>query len=301
MSSFVRDVVRADAAAWLRLRRQAEPESEHHRKIMKWYFAGESPGRPYVSIALDGTGTAVGLVELSQWYTANTNQPGYYMGIWYVEPHARRQGHGRALVRHASDWARCRGGVAINDYWYRDDEEQLAIHLAVGFTVNERRREFSIYFDEAWKERNSRPWQRLNVDRLRAHDALESLRGVARPLPSQASIDEVLSRTSFVRVRDSMIFRDPPRATLDLRLELPEIMPVLRIDEDAASFEGFIDTAEIGLEFFDDAGHRIALMAIHCGTRVGWDAWLLQARLVDGRAFRNTLRRHGVANELLGI
>src|SRR4051812_24486286 len=112
-SIHVRPAASADAAAWLRMRCDLWPEGpeSEHRAEIEQFFAGILREPLAALIAVNPAGDAVGFAELSiRSYAEDcvTDHVAYLEG-WYVEPHARRQGVGGALVQAAEGWARSQG------------------------------------------------------------------------------------------------------------------------------------------------------------------------------------------------
>ncbi len=133
----VREVRFTDAAVWLRLRRALWPdgsEAEHASEIAT-FMEGRAREPLAVLVAEDGTPEPVGFVELSIRPCAEgcrTNRVAYLEG-WYVEPHARRRGLGRALIAAAEQWARAKGCTEFaSDAAVTNDVSALA-HQALGF------------------------------------------------------------------------------------------------------------------------------------------------------------------------
>ncbi|MGH8639285.1 MAG: GNAT family N-acetyltransferase, partial [Burkholderiales bacterium] len=56
-----------------------------------------------------------------------------YLEGWYVEPHARRLGIGRALVAAAEDWARAQECTEFGSDAVLENEASAAAHRALGF------------------------------------------------------------------------------------------------------------------------------------------------------------------------
>jgi aminoglycoside 6'-N-acetyltransferase I len=107
----VRPLDDADDSEWLRLRRALWPNDtvEGHRAEMGSYFAAPRPTAVFV--APRATGGLRGFVEVGiRDYAEGCegNWIGYVEG-WYVDPDARRQGVGRALVAAAEAWAVAQG------------------------------------------------------------------------------------------------------------------------------------------------------------------------------------------------
>jgi aminoglycoside 6'-N-acetyltransferase I len=99
-----------DRAEWLRMRRALYPDcpdaqqeceiEECLRGDTDAVFVAERPG-----------GGLCGFVEVSirPWAVNCEAMPVGYLESWYVDPDARQQGTGRALVEAAEAWARSRG------------------------------------------------------------------------------------------------------------------------------------------------------------------------------------------------
>lgn len=132
----VRPVTQADAAHWLRMRQALWPDADDHADEIRRYFAGASPAPPAVLIAVDAAGAALGFAELgirNYAEEAETDRVAYLEG-WYVEPHARLQGVGRALVDAAEAWGRAQGCREFGSDTNADNDASAAAHRALGFT-----------------------------------------------------------------------------------------------------------------------------------------------------------------------
>jgi len=130
-------VTRADAAAWLAMRRALWPDDsqDSHAAEIEKFFAGELREPLAVLIASDERDTPLGLAELSIRNYAEdcaTDRVGYLEG-WYVAPEARRRGIGRALVSAAEDWARQQGCIEFGSDALIDNHVSAAAHRALGF------------------------------------------------------------------------------------------------------------------------------------------------------------------------
>jgi aminoglycoside 6'-N-acetyltransferase I len=130
----VRPATPADAGEWLRMREALWPEgkADHHPEIER-YFQLREPLE--VLLAIDDRGQAVGFAELSiRTYAEDcvTDHIAYLEG-WYVDPHARRQGVGRALVAGAEEWARAQGCTEFASDALLDNDVSAAAHAALGF------------------------------------------------------------------------------------------------------------------------------------------------------------------------
>ena len=132
----VRHVTRGDAAAWLRMREALWPdETDSHGREIEQFFAGELRMPLAVLLAVDARDEPVGFAELSiRPYAEDceTDRVAYLEG-WYVEPAARRQGVGRALIAAAEDWGRAQGCTEFASDAILDNDVSAAAHAAVGF------------------------------------------------------------------------------------------------------------------------------------------------------------------------
>jgi aminoglycoside 6'-N-acetyltransferase I len=134
----VRAATPADKQDWLRMRRALWPEDagDSHAREIDEFFAGRLNMPLEVLLASDEKGNAVGFAELSiRPYAEDceTDRVAYLEG-WYVEPHARRQGVGRALVVAAERWAKAQGCTEFGSDALIDNHASAAAHRAVGFT-----------------------------------------------------------------------------------------------------------------------------------------------------------------------
>lgn len=135
----IRAVTPGDAVVWARMREALWPAgagepSDHPQEIAR-FFAGALHEPLAVLLAVDGSGAPLGFAELSIRNYAEdcaTNRVAYLEG-WYVEPHARRQGVGAALVRAAEDWGRAQGCTEFASDAELDNEISAAAHKALGF------------------------------------------------------------------------------------------------------------------------------------------------------------------------
>ena len=137
MTVRVRPVVRADAAAWLRMRNALWPEYEGnwHASEIEEFLAGRSKMPLGVLIAVDESDQPVGFVELFIRPYAEgceTDRVAYLEG-WYVEPGCRRQGVGRALIEASGQWGREQGCTEFGSDALIDNDVSAAAHAALGF------------------------------------------------------------------------------------------------------------------------------------------------------------------------
>lgn len=128
------------------MRRALWPEYEgnSHAGEIEAFFAGRLRNPLAVLLAVDESGAAVGFAELSIRPYAEgcvTDRVAYLEG-WYVEPHARRQGIGRAMVAAAEDWARAQGCTEFGSDAELESEGSAVAHGALGFVETVRIRCF---------------------------------------------------------------------------------------------------------------------------------------------------------------
>ena len=137
MTLYVRAVSLNDMQAWLEMRSLLWPDEspEGHRLSAERFFGGDRREPAEVLIASDAGGVAVGFAELSIRNIVDgcsTDRVGYLEG-WYVAPHARRRGVGRALIAAAEQWARDAGCSEFGSDSAIDNDASLAAHRALGF------------------------------------------------------------------------------------------------------------------------------------------------------------------------
>jgi aminoglycoside 6'-N-acetyltransferase I len=110
MNIVIRKARLEDRDDWLRMRRALWddcPDDEHAREIEE-ISASESEE---VFLAVRPDGGLCGFLEVAIRSRADgcDRQPVGYVEGWFVDPDARRQGVGRALVEGAEAWARSKG------------------------------------------------------------------------------------------------------------------------------------------------------------------------------------------------
>lgn len=132
----VRPVRPEDSAAWLRMRHALWPdESNDHALEIERFFAARLREPLAVLFAVDEHDRPLGFAELNiRTYAedCDTDRVAYLEG-WYVEPSARRQGVGGALVAAAEDWGRAQGCTEFASDALLDNAVSAAAHLALGF------------------------------------------------------------------------------------------------------------------------------------------------------------------------
>jgi aminoglycoside 6'-N-acetyltransferase I len=134
----VRSAKLSDADSWLEMRLALWPdgtEAEHRGEIER-FLGGKAREPLAVLLAESGAGHVVGFAELSIRPCAEgcrSDRVAYLEG-WFVEPEARRQGIGRALVAAAEDWARAQGCTEFASDAQADNDVSAAAHRTAGFT-----------------------------------------------------------------------------------------------------------------------------------------------------------------------
>ena len=146
----IRPVEASDADEWLRMRLalwpDSNPDTENNeiksflvnpvRRVLPTLAAAFVCQRPDVGLC--------GLVEVSIRPCANgceTNNVGY-LEAWYVDPDARGQGIGRALVTAVEEWAREQGCREMASDAVIDNFASHAAHQRLGYVETGRVVEF---------------------------------------------------------------------------------------------------------------------------------------------------------------
>ncbi len=114
---------------------------QHDAELAAIFGAGVFSTMPYDILVAEFAGNVVGFLEVglrSHADGCDAHHAVAFIEGWYVEPHARRRGVGRALMAAAEEWGRARGcREAASDTWIDHDVSQRA-HEAVGFAVVDR-------------------------------------------------------------------------------------------------------------------------------------------------------------------
>ncbi|NOT61702.1 MAG: GNAT family N-acetyltransferase [Acidobacteria bacterium] len=116
-----------------------ETDDAHLDEIAR-YFAGTLNEPLAVLLACDNDGTPLGFIELNLRKYAEgceTDRIGYVEG-WYVEPHVRRRGIGRALFAAGETWARAQGCTEMASDTELNNEVSFAAHRALGYEETDR-------------------------------------------------------------------------------------------------------------------------------------------------------------------
>jgi aminoglycoside 6'-N-acetyltransferase I len=130
----VRRLQPADREEWRRMRHELWPDEtpeDADRGMAEW----EARADATVFVAVRSDGSVCGFVEAGSRPYADgceTSPVGYVEG-WYVDPDVRREGHGRALLAAAEDWARSKGFQEMASDALIDNEASRLAHLASGY------------------------------------------------------------------------------------------------------------------------------------------------------------------------
>jgi len=129
----------ADHPEWLRLRRALWPDLGPEDEVAE---AADWLARPdgVTFVAARPGGGLAGFAEFGTRPQAEGCDPGpvAYLEGWYVDPDARREGVGGALVRAGEAWARGRGLRELASDALIDNWASRRAHLAIGFEEVER-------------------------------------------------------------------------------------------------------------------------------------------------------------------
>jgi aminoglycoside 6'-N-acetyltransferase I len=131
---------------WLAMRLRLWPhdsQAEYLREMADILARGH-----FVRLAVDAEGSALGFVEASKrtdYVNGTSTSPVAFLEGLYVEPHARRKGVARTLVRAVETWAQALGCTELASDSPIENVAAHAVHRALGFTETER----VVYFRRA--------------------------------------------------------------------------------------------------------------------------------------------------------
>ncbi|HXD72384.1 MAG TPA: GNAT family N-acetyltransferase [Vicinamibacterales bacterium] len=136
----IQPVSRADREVWVAFRCALWPDAAaDHAADVDRFFGGDRREPAEVLLAWED-GRAIGFVELSLRNIVDGCRPGSvgYLEGWYVAPHARGRGVGRALVDAGQQWARSKGCAEFGSDAEISNEASIAAHRALGFQETSR-------------------------------------------------------------------------------------------------------------------------------------------------------------------
>ncbi|MDJ0523532.1 MAG: hypothetical protein QNJ90_15795 [Planctomycetota bacterium] len=120
------------------------------------------------------------------------------------------------------------------------------------------------------------------------------------PQPTQASFAPVLEQVASVAVHDDGVagsqLLGQRLLMVDDAAELDALRASLRIEDGGAGH--CMCHGDIGLQLRDAAGEALAVIGVHHGRSIRWEAWKDDAELVDGRSLVDWLARQGVEEPL---
>jgi aminoglycoside 6'-N-acetyltransferase I len=138
----IREFAPADDAAWAAMRAKLWPHAaaELAREARDFAQGMPLPNVSAVFIAQDGPDAAIGFLELAlrSFSDGCESMPVPHVEGWYVEPHARGKGVGRALMRAAEAWSTQRGFKELASDTELDNTASLQVHQRCGFQEVER-------------------------------------------------------------------------------------------------------------------------------------------------------------------
>jgi hypothetical protein len=121
------------------------------------------------------------------------------------------------------------------------------------------------------------------------------------PPPTQASLDALMDRVRAVRVYEDGLSGSELRSDtvlLELRepADVAEFRARLRVRDEPGGHCMCFGTSTFEMLGQDDS--RLALISVHHGRTLRWDAWAEDATLIDGRPLCEWLARRGVLEPL---
>ena len=133
----IESVTPADRDVWLDMRGRLWPGSRGtHSRDVERFFSGQAREPLAVLLAKDDDGRALAFAEVSirSYAEGCTTDNVAFLEGWFVMPHARGQGVGRALVAACEQWARSQGCSEFASDAEPDNDASIAAHLALGFS-----------------------------------------------------------------------------------------------------------------------------------------------------------------------
>src|SRR3954470_2308819 len=135
----VRRVRLDDFDEWLRMRMVLWPQATeiHRAEQREWY---DLPDRLVLVASRPDDAGLAGFAEVGTRSVVDEGEtsPVAYLEGWYVDPDARRQGVGAALVRAAEAWARENGYREFASDVELDNDISQRAHASLGFRATSR-------------------------------------------------------------------------------------------------------------------------------------------------------------------
>lgn len=140
----VRPATAADLADWAALRAALWPDDDgapanDHAQEMRDMLS--RPEREICLLAFDESGRACGFAEASlrrDYVNGTGTSPVGFLEGWYVAPHSRGRGLGRALIEGIEAWTRAHGCEELASDSLLDNDQAHRAHAACGFEETER-------------------------------------------------------------------------------------------------------------------------------------------------------------------
>lgn len=129
----------SDWAEWLRMSRALFPGLiEEDEKEMRQTLA--RPDAAVIVLERDGEKALAGYVEVGSRSVVDgcSTSPVGYIEAWYVDPDARRAGHGRDLLQAAEQWARDQGYTEMGSDALIDNLVSHEAHKRSGYVEIDR-------------------------------------------------------------------------------------------------------------------------------------------------------------------
>jgi len=136
---FVRTYRDDDWDEWLRMSRALFP-AETHDSLSSGMRDFRARRDAEVFVVDRGDGRLAGFVEAGTRAYADgcDTSPVGYVEAWFIDPDARRQGLGRALLAAAEEWARAQGYTEMASDALIDNIVSHRAHAAAGYSEVER-------------------------------------------------------------------------------------------------------------------------------------------------------------------
>ena len=124
--------------------------------------------------------------------------------------------------------------------------------------------------------------------------------GPKKPDPTQKSLDEMLVKSTCVKVFDAGMKGDVLTSLILFFEEqdpagLEALRCVLRVSEEPNTFSHCYCLGGPTIEFLDESGHRLALVGMQHGHAIRWNQWRHDAQIIDMKGFVNWFTERGIA------
>lgn len=126
---------------WLEFRLALWPESPAEAHLAEMEEQLSAPSRHHHLLAIDATGTPIGLAEASlrhDYVNGTSSSPVAFLEGIYVHPSWRRHGVARQLVSAVVDWGRSQGCHELASDALLENTASHLMHESLGFEETER-------------------------------------------------------------------------------------------------------------------------------------------------------------------